>query len=95
MADGKLECQDFDRYLSLSEKEGRSAAMASNDAFILAMANAVKRGKEKARPGTYVDHSPAIGARRMYGDAPMSCCGSPAAMCMEAGGTHSGAEAMK
>lgn len=94
MAEGILESRDFDRYLSLSEKEARAAAVAANDAFILAMAKAVRRGCEQATPGTYVDTSPTY-ARTIRGEAPMSGCGSPAAMCADRGGAPNGAEAMK
>jgi len=58
MSEGKLESRDFDRYLTASEKEQRAAAIASNDAFILAMAKAVRAGQERAIPGTFKDHSP-------------------------------------
>jgi hypothetical protein len=84
MSEGILESNDFDRYLSLSEKEQRSAAIASNDAFILAMARAVRKGCEKAIPGTFKDHTPS-NARRIYADVSVSACGSPAAMCLESG----------
>jgi hypothetical protein len=95
MSDIELEGADFDRYLSISERAAHDAAVASNDAFILAMARAVKRGREKVTPGTFVDTSPPIGALRIRGDVVMSACGSPAAMCMEQGGAHSGAASMK
>lgn len=95
MALGILEALDFDRYVSLSEKEMKKSAVACNDAFVLAMAKAVKRGREKVKPGTFVDLTPAINAYRLRGEVLMSSCGSPAAMCMEAGGSSIGAEAMK
>lgn len=95
MSEGKLELHDFDRYLSLSEKEMRHQAIASNDAFLLAMTKAVRKGRESAKPGTYVDLSPAIGSYRIRGEVLMSACGSPAAMCCEAGGAGIGAVAMK
>jgi len=95
MSDNKLEGADYDRWLSQSEVAAHNAVVASNDAFILAMAKAVKRGREKVTPGTFVDTSPPIGALRIRGDVVMSACGSPAAMCMEQGGAHSGAESMK
>jgi ABC-type sugar transport system substrate-binding protein len=94
MSDMKLEGADYDRWLSQSEVTAHNAVIASNDAFVLAMAKAVKRGREKAVPGTYVDTTPPIGALRIRGDIIMSACGSPAAMCME-GGAQIGAEAMK
>jgi len=58
MSEGKLESHDFDRYLTVSEKEQRAAAVASNDAFILAMAKAVRSGQERVIPGTFKDHTP-------------------------------------
>lgn len=94
MAEAKLE-SDFDRYLSLSEKEHRTASVAANDAFIAAMKKQIGRGREKVKAGTFVDQSPAISARRMYGEVLMSSCGSPAAMCLESGGSQAGAETMK
>ncbi len=64
MSDGKLESNDYDRYLTISEKAEREAALASNDAFILAMAKAVQSGREHATPGVFVDHTP-TNARRI------------------------------
>lgn len=90
-----LEATDFDRYLSLSEKETRSAAVTANDAFTAAMNREIKRGKVKVTAGTFVDHTPPIGAVRIRGNAPMSCVGSPAALCCEIGGEPGGAGAMK
>lgn len=95
MSFGILESRDFDQYLSLSEKAERAAAIASNDAFVLAMGRAVRRGRETAKPGTFVDLTPPIGAIRIRGEVLMSACGSPAAMCLETGGAPSGAETMK
>jgi hypothetical protein len=95
MAEGKLESDDFDRYLSTSEKEERRSTIASNDAFVLAMANAVKRGREKVKLGTYVDNSPPIGHVRIRGEVTVSACGSPAAMCLEVGSRDGGAGALK
>lgn len=94
MAEGILEHRDFDRYLSLSEKAERTAAVTANDAFIAAMGLAIQKGRETATPGIFVDRTPTFG-RRIYGEVAMSPCGSPAAMCTEAGGAPSGAEAMK
>lgn len=94
MAKGKLEARDFETYLSLSEKSARDEAIKSNDAFILAMAKAVKRGREKVKPGTFVDPTPTY-ARRIRGDVAISACGSPAAMCLESSGAPSGAQTLK
>jgi len=86
MSDIKMDAAEYDRYLSVSEAATHAAAVASNDAFVLAMAKAVKRGREKVVPGTFVDLTPPVGALRIRGDVVMSACGSPAAMCMESGG---------
>jgi hypothetical protein len=85
----------FDHILSLSEKAEREDAVRSNDAFTAAMRREIKRGKVKVRAGTFVDTSPAIYARRIRGEAAMSCIGSPAALCADIGGAPGGAEAMK
>lgn len=95
MPEFKLDGPNFDHYLSLAEKEAHHAAVTSNDAFVAAMQKAVRRGRENVTEGTFVDHTPPIGAKRLRGILPMSACGSPAAMCMESGGAHIGAEAMK
>lgn len=91
MADGKLQSDDFDRYLSLSEKEERRAALASNDAFTLAMNAAIKRKREKVTAGTFVDTSPPINHVRIRGEVIFSSCGSPSAMCLEVGSHDGGA----
>ncbi len=90
-----LKSGDFDNFVSLSEKEQHKSAIASNDAFLLAMRKAVSRGREKAVDGTYVDLTPPINARRIRGEVLMSACGSPAALCTEIGGAAIGAESMK
>jgi hypothetical protein len=89
MADGILETRDYDRYLSVSEKQERQAALAANEAFARAMTKAVARGGEKVRAGTFVDHSPTQ-ARRIYAEARVSACGSPGAMCLESGAMQAG-----
>lgn len=80
---GKLEEHDFDKWLSQSETAAHKLAVASNDAFVDAMAKASARGKEKVRPGVYVDTSPPVTAKRLRGAPVTSACGSPAAMCLE------------
>lgn len=95
MAEGKLESADFDKYLSLSERVAHSEALSANDAFTKAMNGAVKRGREKVRPGTYVDLSPPTGHVRIRGEVIFSACGSPAQMCLEAGDHHGGAGTLK
>jgi len=91
----KLDTPDFDFQISLSAKAHRDALLASNDAFIAAMNKAIRKGREKVRPGTFVDASPHVGARRIRGDVAISSCGSPAAMCFDAGGSRADAQAMK
>lgn len=83
MAEGKLESDDFETYVRYTDKAAHAESVRANDRFALAMANAVKRGREKATPGTFVDLTPPIGAVRLRGDATRSACGSPAAMCLE------------
>jgi hypothetical protein len=95
MSDIKLEAQDYDRFLSHSEKAAHEAAIVSNDAFVAAMNKQIGRKREKAVAGTFVDLTPHPFARRMVGETRMSACGSPAAMCMDAGGSQIGAETMK
>lgn len=94
MSEGLLEARDFDRYLSLSEKSERAAAIASNEAFTAAMTKAIGKRCERASAGTFVDHTPTF-ARTIRGETAMSACGSPAAMCAERGGAPNGAETMK
>ena len=79
MSDIILSPADYDRWLSLSEKAERDGVIASDDAFVAAMQNAIKRKREKVKPGTYVDATAAVGARRISGIVQMSSgCGSPA-----------------
>lgn len=91
----RLETLDFDRYLTLAEKAATAVAVAANEAFTAAMTRAVTRGREQATAGTFVDLTPPIMAKRLRGILSFSGCGSPAAMCMEAGGAPNGAETMK
>jgi hypothetical protein len=82
----QLEAREFDRWLTLSEKAAHKAAVKNNDAFTAAMNRAIRRGKIKVEPGTFVDTTPST-AYRIQGDVVMaSGCGSPAGMCAESGG---------
>jgi hypothetical protein len=82
----QLEASEFDRWLTLSEKAAHDAAVKNNDAFSAAMNRAIRRGKVKVAPGTFVDTTPST-AHRIRGDVVMaSGCGSPAAMCVDSGG---------
>ena len=88
MSDIILKGADYDHYLFLSEKIEREGVIASNEAFVRAMAKAVKRGREKAKVGTFVDDTPPpAGVKRLRGTIPISACGSPSALCLEAGST--------
>lgn len=91
----RLETIDFDKYLTLAELAAQAVAIAANDAFTAAMNREIDKGRVKAVAGTFVDLTPPIGAFRVRPDVLMSFCGSPAQMCMEAGGAQSGAETMK
>lgn len=95
MAEGKLESDDFETYVSFTEKAARAEVIAADDAFVKAMNKAIKRGREKVSPGTFVDTSAPIGAIRIRGEVIYSACGSPAAMCLESGDHHGGAETLK
>lgn len=95
MSDIILEGPDFDRFLSTTDRAEHIAAVKTNGAFVAAMQKAIEHGRESVRLGTFVDTTPPIGAKRLYGILPRSGCGSPAAMCMEAGGAANGAETMK
>lgn len=95
MAEGKLEARDFDQWITLAEKASREAVFVANDAFTAAMNKQIKRGREKARPGTYVDRTASIGAVRIHGDVIWSPCGSPAQMCVERAVAEAGAETLK
>jgi hypothetical protein len=91
---GKLESTDYDLWLSQSEKTAIERARKSSEAFTMALARQVKRGREKAVYGTFVDTTPPIGALRIRGTIALSACGSPAAMCAESG-YAGGAAALK
>jgi hypothetical protein len=81
----ELEARDFDRWLTISEKAAHKAAIEANDAFAAAMMSAIKGGKVKVEIGTFVDDRPLMGAQ-IRGYAPVSSCGSPAAICADQGG---------
>ena len=80
---GRLESANYDLWLSLSEKAAIEQTRKSSEAFAARLERQVKRGRETAARGTFVDISPAIGAIRVRGTSPISACGSPAAMCAE------------
>jgi hypothetical protein len=92
---GKLESSNFDLWLSLSEKAAIEQTRRSSEAFTAALSRQVRRGRETAAPGTFVDPTPAIGALRIRGEVQMSACGSSAAMCAERGGVSLVATALK
>jgi len=78
-----MDSAEFDRWMTIEERDRRQAAQKSNDAFVAAMNKAIKKGRCKATLGTFVDLSPPIGARRISAEVSRSACGSPAAMCGE------------
>lgn len=86
---------DYDPETSNQRKLDHEANIAANDRFVAAVAKAVLRGKEKARPGTFVDLTEPIYHKRIRPEPFISACGSPAALCIEGGGAASGAETMK
>jgi hypothetical protein len=92
---GRLESTNYDLYLSLSEKAAIEENQRASEAFAAALNRQIKRGRESVARGTFVDPSPAIGARRLYGSTPASACGSPAAMCAERGSISVVAAALK
>jgi pyridoxine/pyridoxamine 5'-phosphate oxidase len=91
----RLDDRDFDAYHSLSARASQQTALASNDAFVVAMNKAIRKGREKVKAGTFVDHTPPIGAVRIRGETLMSSCGSPAAMCVDTAIAAGGAGTMK
>jgi hypothetical protein len=95
MSEPKLDPQEFNRIVSLSEAASREQTQRSDEAFAAAMNREIRKGKLKVKPVTFVDNSPALGARRIYGDVRVSSCGSPAAMCMESNGAPNGAQSMR
>lgn len=78
-----MESLDFDLWVSRSEKAAAEATRKSSEAFAAALDRQVRRGRETAARGTFVDRSPAVCAVRIRGEVPMSALGSPAAMCVE------------
>ena len=72
----------FNRHSPLHDEiEARKAAIASDAAFVKALARAAKRGKEHACAGTFVETKPFRG-RRIDAAPARSVFSSPAAMCV-------------
>lgn len=90
-----LSDDDFETAVRYTDRAAHADAVRANDAFVAAMNLQIKRGREKVKPGTYVDTTPPIGHIRIQGDAIFSSCGSPAAMCTDVGSHHGGAETLK
>lgn len=76
---------NIDRWISLNDRIRYEDAIAVNDAFVARMNRAIRKGREFAVFGIFVDATPPISAIRLRGTIPMSGCGSPAAMCAEGG----------
>jgi len=91
----RLTDPNFNRIVSLAEAEAHDANIRSNDAFVAAMARATLRKKEKAVPGTFVDHTPPIHAVRIRAEVLLSACGSPGQMCIETSGAPSGTQTLR
>jgi hypothetical protein len=71
-----------ERQPAILEKKRRQAMIAANDAFVALMNRAIKRGREHAQAGIYVDHSVHV-VRQIRGEPPVSAIGSPSQMCVE------------
>ena len=94
MAQAQLELRDFDTYHDLCERLIRKHTIDTAGAFAAAMNRAIKRGREHATPGTFVDRT-ATYARQLRGEVAISVCGSPAQMCMERAVAEAGAATLK
>ena len=90
-----MDLETSDDFENVSQQHARMRRVLTNGAFVNLMIEAIAKGKETARPGTFVDLTPPISAIRLRGTVPMSHCGSPAAMCVESGSDHGGAETLK
>ena len=78
---------DLDEWITLSEARAHDANRREDDAFVAAMAKAIRRGREKMPPPPFLDPAPRV-ARRFYPQPHLSPCGSPAAMCADIGGSR-------
>jgi hypothetical protein len=81
---------DFEHSIALAEINAEKAKLAANDAFMDAMAKAVRAGRERVVFGTHKDTSHFYGARRFWGESVFSACGSPAALCADEHGASEG-----
>ena len=66
-----------------TEAIARMQTRQCDEAFVAAMAKAIKRCRETAVAGTFVDTSAPIHARRIVPEASISLSGSPGRMCVE------------
>ena len=94
MAQAQLETTDYNAYHDLCERAIRKHTIADDTAFARAMTGAIKRGREHATPGTFVDRT-ATYARQLRGEVAFSVCGSPAQMCMERAVAEAGSATLK
>lgn len=69
----------------LQELAAREHAERADLLFKARMLRAIKRGREHAKPGTYVDLTASPRAMRAKRQDGLSSCGSPAAMCADQG----------
>jgi hypothetical protein len=81
--DQLLDDPHFDDLTAETEAIARMQTRESDDAFVAAMARAIKRRRETASPGTFVDRSAPVYARRIVPEPAVSLCGSSGQMCIE------------
>ncbi|XUM21010.1 hypothetical protein ACRAVF_26980 [Bradyrhizobium oligotrophicum S58] len=70
---------------AVTTAEARADAFESDTAFVAAMAKAIRRKRETATFGVYVDPTPPVNARRIIAPATRSYISSPGAACEEIG----------
>ena len=76
------------------ESEEIEARRTQDEAFQAALRRAIRRGREAAVEGVFVDETPPVGVMRFHPSLRTSVCGSPAQMCADTS-TSGGASAFK
>ena len=71
-------------YIEIGDRQQSIAQISADTAFALAMGAAIEAKQETVVPGIHRDARPLL-ATAFRGYPAMSGCGSPAAMCAEAG----------
>ncbi len=84
-----------DRNTSLQEASLHASNVSGNEAFCAALNLAIKRKKENAKPGTFVDLTPPINAYRYRAHLLRSPCGSPSALCSDVGALGNGTATLR